>query len=168
MLQVNLIGNIGGNAEIKSADGREFVAFRVAHNESFEGADGNKVERTAWIDCTMNCVSGRPAVLPYLKAGTLVFVQGSASLRVYSSAKDRCWKAGLTIHVAKVELLGGSSDVIPRRLYDDKGAMIDVSKYYHCELADTTLRDAKGNEFMVDANGWISPQSQDDANDKQE
>lgn len=168
MLQVNLIGNIGGDAEIKVADGREFVAFRVAHNESFEGADGNKVERTAWIDCTMNCVSGRPAVLPYLKAGTLVFVQGSASLRVYPSAKDRCWKAGLTIHVAKLELLGGSSDVIPRRLYDDKGAMIDVNKYYHCELADTTLRDTKGNAFVVDANGWISPQSQDDANDKQE
>ena len=157
MLQVNLIGNIGGDAEIKVADGREFVAFRVAHNESFEGADGNKVERTAWIDCTMNCVGGRPAVLPYLKAGTLVFVQGSASLRVYPSAKDRCWKAGLTIHVAKVELLGGSSDVIPRRLYDDKGVMIDVAKYFHCDLANTTMTDARGNQYLVDAQGWISP-----------
>lgn len=168
MLQLFLIGNVGGDAEIKNADGREFVAFRVAHNESFEDAKGNKVERTSWIDCTMNCTNGRPAVFPFIKAGALVFVQGSASQRVYPSAKDRCWKAGLTIHVSRVELLGGSSDVIPRRLYDDKGAMIDVNKYYHCELAETTLRDAKGNEFVVDANGWISPQSQDDANDQQE
>lgn len=157
MLQVSLIGNVGGDAEIKVADGREFVAFRVAHNESFEGADGNKVERTAWIDCTMNCVNGRPAVLPYLKAGTLVFVQGSASLRVYPSAKDRCWKAGLTIHVSKVELLGGSSDVIPRRLYNAEGAMIDVAKYYYCDLSKTTLTDARGNKYNVDKKGWITP-----------
>lgn len=157
MLQVSLIGNVGGDAEIKVADGREFVAFRVAHNESFDGADGRKVERTAWIDCTMNCVSSRPAVLPYLKAGTLVFVQGSASLRVYPSAKDRCWKAGLTIHVARVELLGGSSDVIPRRLYNADGAMIDVTKYFHCDLSETTLTDARGNQYFVDAQGWISP-----------
>lgn len=157
MLQVNLIGNIGGDAEVKVADGREFVAFRVAHNESFDSADGKKVERTAWIDCTMNCVGGRPAVLPYLKAGTLVFVQGSASLRVYPSAKDRCWKAGLTIHVSRIELLGGSSDVIPRRLYDEKGVMIDVAKYFHCDLANTTLTDAKGNQYLVDEQGWISP-----------
>lgn len=157
MLQLFLIGNVGGDAEIKNADGREFVAFRVAHNESFEDAQGNKVERTSWIDCTMNCTNGRPAVFPYIKAGALVFVQGSASQRVYPSAKDRCWKAGLTIHVSRIELLGGSSDVIPRRLYNAAGAMIDVTKYFHCDLSETTLTDARGNQYIVDAQGWISP-----------
>lgn len=157
MLQVSLIGNVGGDAEIKVADGREFVAFRVAHNESFEDGKGNKVERTSWVDCTMNCTNGRPAVYPYIKAGALVFVQGSASQRVYPSAKDRCWKAGLTIHVSRVELLGGSSDVIPRRLYNAAGAMIDVTKYFHCDLSETTLTDAKGNQYIVDAQGWITP-----------
>lgn len=157
MLQVNLIGNVGGDAEIKVADGREFVAFRVAHNESFEDGKGSKVERTSWVDCTMNCTNGRPAVYPYIKAGALVFVQGSASQRVYPSAKDRCWKAGLTIHVSRVELLGGSSDVIPRRLYNAEGAMIDVAKYYHCDLSKTTLTDARGNKYIVDKQGWITP-----------
>lgn len=156
MLQVSLIGNVGGDAEIKNADGREFVVFRVAHNESFEDAKGNKVERTSWVDCTMNCTNGRPAVFPYIKAGALVYVQGSASLRVYPSLKDRCWKAGLTIHIARVELLGGSSDVVPRRLYTAAGVIVDVHKCYLCGLAETTLTDAKGNQYIVDAQGWIT------------
>lgn len=44
MLFATLIGNLGANAEVKTADGREFVSFRVAHNDSYKGADGTKVE----------------------------------------------------------------------------------------------------------------------------
>lgn len=157
MLQVTLIGNLGGNAEVKVADGREFVTFRVAHNEGYTQADGTKVERVQWIDCTMNCINGRPAVLPYLVAGTMVCVIGSMSTRVYSSEKDRCWKTGVTIHVQKIELLGGSGDVIPRRLYDSNGAMVDVVKYYHADTKESMLRDQRGREYDVDKKGWISP-----------
>lgn len=157
MLQVTLIGNLGGNAEVKVADGREFVTFRVAHNESYTGNDGQKVDKVQWIDCTMNCTNGRPAVLPYLVAGTLVCVIGTMSTRVYSSEKDRCWKAGVTIHIQKIELLGGAGDAIPRRLYDSDGAMVDVVKYYHANTKENTLRDQRGREYLVDANGWVSP-----------
>ena len=43
MLLGTLIGNLGGNAENKAVDGREFVTFRVAHNESSRAADGTRV-----------------------------------------------------------------------------------------------------------------------------
>lgn len=161
MLQVNLIGNIGGNAEVKSADGREFVTFRVAHNESYTNNDGQKVDRTQWIDCTMSCQNGRPAVLPYLLAGTLVYVSGTMTTRVFSSEKDRCMKAGVTIHVQRVELLGGQSDPVPRRLYDQDGAQVDVVKFFHVNAADCVLRDMRANEFTVDKNGWVSPKNKD-------
>lgn len=157
MLQVILIGNLGGNAEVKASDGREFVTFRVAHNESYTDAAGQKIERVQWIDCTMSCDNGRPAVLPYLLAGTMVCVQGSMSTRVYPSEKDRCWKAGVTIRVAKLELLGGQGDVIPRRLYDSGGAQVDVVKYYHAETKEAVLRDQKGREYLVDKKGWVTP-----------
>ena len=156
MLTANLIGNLGGNAEIKAVDGREFVTFRVAHNETTKNVDGTRVERVQWVDCTMSCDGGRPAILPYLVAGTSVFIVGSLITRVYSSAKDKCYKAGLTIRVQRVELLGGRNDVVPSRLYDTEGVQHDVTKYYHVDTKSCTLRDSKGTEYIIDANGWAS------------
>lgn len=167
MLQAQLIGNIGGNAEIKSTDGREFVAFRVAHNESYNDAQGNRVTRTMWVDCTMNCDGGRPAVLPFLTAGTLVYVTGAISTRVYSSEKDRCMKAGITIRVARVELLGGQSDVVPKRLIDKDGLMYDVAKYYNVNAKNQIMTDTRGHQFKVDKQGWVTPiQSEQDGKTK--
>lgn len=156
MLLGTLIGNLGGNAEIKAVDGREFVTFRVAHNETTKAADGTRVERVQWVDCTMSCDGGRPAILPYLVAGTSVFIVGSLSTRVYSSAKDRCWKAGLTIRVQRIELLGGRTDVVPSRLYDADGVQHDVTKYYLVGAKSCTLRDSRGNEYDVDKKGWVT------------
>ena len=156
MLTANLIGNLGGNAEIKAVDGREFVTFRVAHNESTRNVDGTRVERVQWVDCTMSCDGGRPAILPYLVAGASVYVVGSLITRVYSSAKDRCYKAGLTIRVQRIELLGGRSDVVPSRLYDADGVQHDVVKYYLVGAKSCTLRDSRGNEFDVDKKGWVT------------
>ena len=157
MLQVTLIGNLGSNAEVKVADGHEFVTFRVAHNESYTDASGQKVDRVQWIDCTMNCTNGRPAVLPYLVAGTMVCVIGTMSTRVYSSEKDRCWKAGVTIRIQKIELLGGAGDAIPRRLYDENGVQVDVKKWFHVDAKAKELRDQRGRVYLVDDNGWVTP-----------
>lgn len=171
MLQATIIGNLGANAEIKNTDGREFVTFRIAHNESFQRADGTKAEQTVWVDCTMSCANGRPAVLPYLTQGTAVCVIGNISLRVYSSEKDRCMKAGLTIHVQKLELIGGTADVVPRRLYTKDGAMVDVNKAYFCQTNESELLDQRGNRFSVLEAGWVVPaqaeQPQQDAEQEQ-
>lgn len=157
MLIATLIGNLGANAEIKSADGREFVSFRVAHNDSYKSADGNRVESSMWVDCTMSCSNGRPAVLPYLTKGTAVCVVGQVSTRVYSSEKDRCMKAGLKIHVQRVELIGAAGDNCPRRLYTKDGAMVDVLKYFHAETKETTLYDQRGNAYTIAEGGWVVP-----------
>lgn len=158
MLLGTLIGNLGGNAEIKAVDGREFVTFRVAHNESITNADGTRVEHVQWVDCTMSCDGGRPAILPYLVAGTHVFIVGTMRTRVYSSAKDRCWKAGLTIRVQRIELLGGRTDVVPSRLYDDAGVQHDVTKYYLVGAKSCTMYDSRGNGYDVDKKGWVTAQ----------
>lgn len=157
MLQCIVIGNIGANAEIKAADGSEFVTFRVAHNQTYTKADGTKVEKSMWIDCTMSCTNGRPAVLPYLVKGVAVCVTGDVSLRVYSSEKDRCMKAGMTVHVQKLELIGGSGDTVPRRLYTKDGVMVEVNKYYHAQTNENVLVDQRGNQFTVADGGWIAP-----------
>ena len=162
-----MIGNLGANAEIKAADGREFLTFRIAHNDTFTKADGTKTETSMWVDCTMSCANGRPAVLPYLQKGTAVCVTGNVTLRVYSSEKDRCMKAGMTIHVKSLELIGGASDPVPRRLFTRDGLMLDVQKFYAAQTDEKELWDARGNRFTVENGGWVVPeQNQQPANEQ--
>lgn len=105
MLLVQAIGHVGADAIVQVADGREFVTFRIAHTRRFKAADGQVTEHTQWIDCVMN---GRPAVAPYLVKGQQVYINGTADLRVYDSAKDHCKKAGLQVRCSVVELLGSA------------------------------------------------------------
>ena len=97
MFKVEVIGNLGADAEIKEANGARFVSFRIADTQKFKDQAGNEQTETNWIDCTMSNVESK--VIQYLKAGVKVFVRGNASLRVYSSQKDRCMKAGLKVFV---------------------------------------------------------------------
>lgn len=153
MLQTTVIGNVGADAQFQSKDGREFVTFRVAHNDVWTDQAGQQHSSTIWVDCIMN---GKPKVAEFIKAGTQVFISGRTSVRVYSSEKDRCMKAGITINVDSVQLLGGINDEVPRRLYDQNGAQHDVKKWYLTDVKSTTLKNVKGDEFLVDPNGWVS------------
>lgn len=159
MLQATVIGNVGADAQFQSKDGRDFVTFRVAHNDIWTDQAGVQHTNVVWVDCIMN---GKPRVAEYIKAGTQVVVVGNVTLRVYSSAKDKCMKAGMTINTMSVQLLGGLSDAVPRRLYDVNGAQHDVQKYYMTDVKDATLQSLKGEQFKTDANGWITPVLPDD------
>lgn len=148
-----IIGNIGHAAETKKKDGQEFTTFRVAVNDSWTDANGTKHENTQWIDCIMN---GRPNVAAYLLQGTQVCVVGRPKYRIYSSEKDRCMKAGVTLNVMQVELVGGMSDAVPRRLYTMDGRMIDTQKYFWCQEANAQLIDQRGRHYVTNEGGWIA------------
>lgn len=161
MLQVTCIGHIGSDAEFKQSNGREFTTFRIAHTDRWTDDAGNVHENTTWVDCIL---SGKPGVFDYLKKGQMVYVAGSCNLRVYSSQKDRCMKAGMQINVRSIELIGGKSDEIPSKLFDaTTGAQVDVIKWYQ---APALARDEQQPEwlplvsrsqerFVADRNGWI-------------
>lgn len=162
MLQGILIGHLGSDAECQVSNGREFVTFRVAHTNRWTDDAGTSHEETTWVDCIMN---GNPTVTKYLKKGQLVYIAGSQSLRVYSSKKDRCMKAGLTINVKQVELLGSKTDDVPSILFSkvDNRAH-DVTKHFYCaDLAGIKecgypiwLNGRSGEEYLVDENGWVT------------
>lgn len=102
MLKAEIIGHIGADVEIKVTDGRKFAAFRVAHTDKWKGQDGVIHEQTDWVDITSDAES---PVNQFLTKGKMVYVRGSLSKRVYSSAKDRCMKAGLSIRAQEIYLL---------------------------------------------------------------
>lgn len=163
MLQTICIGYLGADADVKSDNGKEFTTLRVAHSERWQSANGEKHEETTWVDCV---ISGKPAVVDYLKKGQMVFVSGTTKLRCYSSAKDRCFKAGLTINVRSIELLGGKSDDIPSMLFSAiDGGEVKVTKHFYAQSLVRTedkeefipLLSKSQERFVCDRNGWVTP-----------
>lgn len=159
MLRIEIIGNIGGNAEVKNDNGRKYVQFSVADSRKYKKEDGTEVEVTNWVSCFLRNLDS--AVVPFLKKGTRVFVRGNGELRLFSSAKDRMMKPGLSINVAEVELVGGSaSDEVPRELALPTGQLVGITKLYWIDVTKmqekpTVMYDRRGNPYNIDANGFI-------------
>lgn len=167
MLKSIVIGNLGADAEVKNLNGRECVTFRVAHSVNFTASDGTERNETIWVDCIGTNLKN---VVEHLKKGQQVYVEGNSSLRVYSSKQDRCMKAGITVHVESLQLIGGKSDLVPRQLIDiSTGDLHNVSKIY--QVADMIgkvqlgtvmeLQDVKGNGYLLDNLGYVLPKPAD-------
>lgn len=159
MLQLTIIGNLGADAELRSANGREFISFRVAHTERFKDASGNQQERVVWVDITKDGNGGE--LLKYLCAGVKVYVTGRPSFRIYDSAKWHTKMIGVSIFATQIELCG-TSEQVPTRLYDAEGVQHDIVKYYHCpeqSTWNTILRARNLIEYEVDNQGFIYPRS---------
>ena len=164
MLKIELIGNLGSDCEVKDANGSKFAVMRVAHTESWKNEKGEKQERTIWVDVIYNDVESK--LLDFLKSGQKVFVRGSVSLRVYSSPKDRCMKAGMTVNAREIELLGGQTDAVPKKLVDpESGLLYDVQKFYGInkdtskfkESEFAVMQDIKGNRYKLVKGGFVAP-----------
>lgn len=169
MLKAELVGNLGADAEIKKGDGYQFVSMRVANTEKWKSEDGQEHQQTDWVDVTLSNVEN--GIIPYLKAGVKVFVRGFIRLRVYSSAKDRKMKAGLTISATEIELCGGNSDTVPRQLIcPETGDIVDVQKFYQAACETSTwkkdewayLVDRGGRQYKMIKGGWVAPIVEDE------
>lgn len=164
MFRIETIGNLGGDAEIKNDNGRQYVQFSVADTRRYKKDDGTEVEQTNWISCFYRNVESE--VVKYLKKGTRVFIRGNGETRLFSSQKDRMMKAGVSINVSEIELVGGgSSDPVPSQLYLPTGQMINTYKFFFIDvrgLAEkpAVLYDRKGQPYSVDPNGCITPPPQ--------
>lgn len=164
MLKAEIIGNLGADAEIKSGEGYSFVSMRIANTEKWKDENDQEHTETQWVD--VNWSKTDSSLIPFLKSGVKVFVRGFVRTRVYSSAKDRKMKAGLTINALEIELCGGSSDVVPRQLIiPETGDIVDVAKYYQANV-DTkawknddqgVLVDRQGNSYQLIKGGWVAP-----------
>lgn len=176
MLQFSIIGNLGADAQLKQSNGRSFVSFNVGHNESWTNAEGQTVETTQWVSCAIAGDGGK--LLPFLKRGKQVFVQGRGSVRVYSSPKTHRMEAGLNIAVDKLELVGGRVDEVPSLLYDADGIERRVMKTYFISDEDAKaigvkkgqpqlLQTAAGQLFDVSFPCWVTPRADSSASEKQ-
>lgn len=165
MFRAEIIGNLGSDAHVEQNGGRPFVSFNVAHNDRFVKEDGTVKETMQWISCAMNGDGGK--LLPHLKKGRQVYVQGRCTTRVFSSEKERRMVAGVNLSVDHLELIGGPSDAVPSRLFDHDGIMHNVGKAYWIPTEEAAillkgvefaiLQTVQGQQFKLTAPCWVTP-----------
>jgi single-strand DNA-binding protein len=81
--QVQLIGNLGSDPEIKTFEsGKKQTKLKIATNESYRDADGKKVENTEWHTVIF---WGNPIEIieKYLQKGKEVAISGKLTYRDY-------------------------------------------------------------------------------------
>lgn len=108
MLKIEVIGNLGANAETKTQNGETFVTMRVAATNKYANKEtGEIIENTTWVSCIWRGDHSR--VTPFLLVGTKVFIRGDAALKLYVG-HDGQKHAGLNVRVQELELCGSKSD----------------------------------------------------------
>lgn len=109
MIKVEVIGNLGADAQLQEKNGNRFVSFRVANTDKWtDKATGQIIESTQWISCTLNGDGG--ALTPYLKKGSKVFIRGNAQFVIFSSAKTHQMEVGVNLFVREIELCSGQKE----------------------------------------------------------
>lgn len=103
MLQCEVIGNIGNDAEIKEFSGKKYVSFNVAHSEKRKDANGTTVELTTWVSVLWYGDGG--GLTQYLKRGCKVFVRGRLSVKSYQDRNGNT-QVAVNVNASEVNLCG--------------------------------------------------------------
>ncbi|GFI01093.1 single-stranded DNA-binding protein [Bacteroidaceae bacterium] len=103
MLQLEVIGNIGSDAEIKEFSGKKYVSFNIAHSERRKDANGTSVESTTWVSVLWYGDGG--GLTQYLKRGCKVFVRGRLSVKTYQDRNGNI-QVAVNVNASEVNLCG--------------------------------------------------------------
>lgn len=107
MIKIFIIGRLGKDCSTNNVSGNNVINFSVAHSERYKDSAGNQKERTIWAECAY--WTDKQGVVPYLKKGTQVYVEGAPDVRSYTT-NDGKHGASLVVRVQSVQLLGSKND----------------------------------------------------------
>lgn len=124
MIELNIIGRVGGDAISKQVNGQTVITFSVAHSHSYTNQQGQKVESTTWVRC--NYWVKKDTLTQYIKKGGLVFVKGEPRANAWQKA-DRSVAASIEIRVTELQLLSGSRRDDNSNVSGDEAARLDAA-----------------------------------------
>ena len=107
--KVILIGNVGGDPEVKTFDsGDKLVRFSLATSEKYKDREGNPQEATEWHHIVVRRDGLVNVVQQYVKKGDRLFVEGRLRTRKWTdqNGSDRYTTE---ILMDQIQLLGGPS-----------------------------------------------------------
>lgn len=110
MMQIQIIGYLGNDAEIKvsAANGHKYIQMNVATSERRKDRNGAVVDETTWVTVIWHNAENNP-VFPYLRKGKQVFVSGSGRVEPFVD-KSNYARVSTTINANVVQLLGKAEE----------------------------------------------------------
>lgn len=108
MLRAQILGNIGGDATVKTFNDKSYIAFNVAHSEKRNGQ-----EQTQWVSVLKFGDSSSP-LFAYLKKGTKVFVEGNLRVKQYADGSGAA-QVSVNIDADVIQLCGGQSEGVQQQ-----------------------------------------------------
>jgi single-strand DNA-binding protein len=106
LIKLTVIGNLGRDAIVRDVQGKSVISFSVAHTEKFKDNMGIQKDKTIWIEC--NYWSERTNLVPYLKKGYQIYIEGQPNFDVYEN-KDGQKVSGVKLRVTLIQLLNNKS-----------------------------------------------------------
>ena len=101
---MNITGRLTRYAEVRTtSNGKQVVNFSVAVNDSYKTKQGERIEQTAYFDCSY---WRSPKVIKMLTKGLLVELTGRVSARAWVSKNGEA-KAGLNFNTSDIKPLAG-------------------------------------------------------------
>jgi len=98
---MNITGRLTRDAEVRiTSQNKQVVSFSVAVNDSYKTKEGERIEETAFFDCSY---WRTPKVADFLTKGTLVELSGRVSARAWTG-NDGEVRAGLNFHTSQIKL----------------------------------------------------------------
>jgi len=107
MINLSLIGYLGSDAKVKVLEDKKVASFSVAVTKSYKDRNGLKTEKTIWVDCSMWHGEN---VFPYLKKGTMVYVQGEPTTAAWSDRETGELKKSQGLTVGELHLLANKKE----------------------------------------------------------
>ena len=109
MIRLEIVGNLGADAEIKEYNGNKFVSFREKKKKKWVVRQtGAITTQTTWVSCSLN--GDGKGLTEYLKKGTKVFLRGTPNFVTYSSPTTHKIETGVNLFVKEIELCGGHKE----------------------------------------------------------
>jgi single-stranded DNA-binding protein len=108
MMKLVVIAHLGQDCSVKEWNGQHFAAFSVAHSDSYTDSKGVVHENTEWISCLKRVKDGNSGLLPLLKKGTKVYIEGALSKKMFDKNGQR--ECGLNCNVSYLELLSPKAE----------------------------------------------------------
>ncbi len=106
LLKLAIIGRLGRDAQVRSVNNSYVINFSVAHSERNRQGE----EMTTWVNCSYwRNNFDQTKIVEYLKKGKLVYVEGTPSVRTYTSNTGET-RVSLDCRVSNIRLLGGRSE----------------------------------------------------------
>lgn len=104
MIKLQIIGNLGKDATTSNVNGKNVINFSVCHTEKYKDNQGNQQSKSTWVEAAY--WTDKTGIVPYLKKGTQVYVEGQPEVKTYQTNDGR-QGASLSLRVGQVQLLGG-------------------------------------------------------------